>query len=311
MSLFGIGLDKVVDIGANILGGIFGKNSAESAADSQFQHQLELMERQNQYNVENYKHRHQWEVEDLRAAGLNPILSANSAANVASVSSGNAAMADPASSGEKMTNLLKNLAFSALDIERKKVQNDEVKAGAEQTKADAEFAKVESETFRNVGEGRYFFKQMEMADKNYALQKAYTEAQISKTNQDIINSISELAGKLKLMERQGEAALMMGSAAQESAHAASLSARANMLIAEVAEKNGVSERVLKDALTGKATAETREAVERALSVAQGRQITEKHNPIGTEWQNASPASILTAVGEILRNGIGGNIPFSK
>lgn len=311
MSLFGIGLDNVLDIGSNILGGIFGANSAKKAAEQQFQNQLKLMEQQNKYNVENYQHRHQWEVEDLRSAGLNPILSANSAANVASVSGGSAAMADPASSGEKMTNLLKNLAFSALDIERKKADNDMVKAGAEQTKADAEYAKVESENFRNVGEGRYFFKQMEMADKNYALQKAYTDAQISKTQQDMINSVAELAGKLKLMERQGEAALMMGSAAQESAHAASLSARANMLIAEVAEKNGVSERDLKAALTGEADARTKEAVERALSIAQGRDITSKHNPIGSDWKDASPASILMSVGEILRNGIGGNIPISK
>lgn len=31
---------------------------------------------QNKWNVENYKHRYQWAVEDMRAAGLNPILAA-------------------------------------------------------------------------------------------------------------------------------------------------------------------------------------------------------------------------------------------
>lgn len=30
----------------------------------------------NEWNVENYKHRYQWSVEDMRAAGLNPILAA-------------------------------------------------------------------------------------------------------------------------------------------------------------------------------------------------------------------------------------------
>lgn len=33
-------------------------------------------ERQNDQTVKNYKHRHQWEVRDLKKAGLNPILSA-------------------------------------------------------------------------------------------------------------------------------------------------------------------------------------------------------------------------------------------
>lgn len=41
----------------------FGFNSAGAA-------------QQNKWNVENYKHRYQWAVEDMRAAGLNPILAA-------------------------------------------------------------------------------------------------------------------------------------------------------------------------------------------------------------------------------------------
>lgn len=33
-------------------------------------------EQQNAWNVENYKHRYQWAVDDMRAAGLNPVLAA-------------------------------------------------------------------------------------------------------------------------------------------------------------------------------------------------------------------------------------------
>ena len=32
----------------------------------------------NEWNVENYKHRYQWAVEDMRNAGLNPILATTS-----------------------------------------------------------------------------------------------------------------------------------------------------------------------------------------------------------------------------------------
>ena len=45
----------------------------------------------NEWNVENYKHRYQWAVEDMRRAGLNPILAARCSAFLACLS---AALAD-------------------------------------------------------------------------------------------------------------------------------------------------------------------------------------------------------------------------
>nr|DAK01806.1 MAG TPA: DNA pilot protein [Microviridae sp.] len=69
MSLFGIGASTVAGIAGNLLGGwLGGKQSAANSAAA--------MEQQNKYNVENYKHRYQWSVEDMRKAGLNPILAA-------------------------------------------------------------------------------------------------------------------------------------------------------------------------------------------------------------------------------------------
>lgn len=50
--------------GASLLGGLFGDSSAKKAA-----------RRAAEQNIYQLKHQHQWEVEDLRKAGLNPILS--------------------------------------------------------------------------------------------------------------------------------------------------------------------------------------------------------------------------------------------
>ena len=54
----------------------------------QFEYQKELQRIQNDYNVYNYQHQNQWRVDDLRAAGLNPILSATSGTSVAPASAG-------------------------------------------------------------------------------------------------------------------------------------------------------------------------------------------------------------------------------
>lgn len=57
--------DTVGSIAGSVLGSAvdYGFNSAGAA-------------QQNKWNVENYKHRYQWAVEDMRSAGLNPILAA-------------------------------------------------------------------------------------------------------------------------------------------------------------------------------------------------------------------------------------------
>nr|WAE43291.1 MAG: DNA pilot protein [Microviridae sp.] len=53
-----------------------------SSQDDTNEENQQMQQDANAQNRENYQNRHQWEVEDLKKAGLNPILSANSAANV-------------------------------------------------------------------------------------------------------------------------------------------------------------------------------------------------------------------------------------
>ena len=66
------GVDDAISlagIGAELFGGLKSNSSAKKAAAAQMQFQLTSMQ-----------NRHKWEVDDLRRAGLNPILSANSGA---------------------------------------------------------------------------------------------------------------------------------------------------------------------------------------------------------------------------------------
>ena len=69
------GLGSALDWGLDMLGGIVGnsmsKDTAKSLLKRQFNYQKDLMKIQNDYNVYNYQHQHQWRVTDLRDAGLN------------------------------------------------------------------------------------------------------------------------------------------------------------------------------------------------------------------------------------------------
>lgn len=63
----------IAGIGASLFGGDKANKAAKAAAEAQMAFQRESLQ-----------NRHQWEVKDLRAAGLNPVLSANSGAPGAS-----------------------------------------------------------------------------------------------------------------------------------------------------------------------------------------------------------------------------------
>lgn len=80
----------------------------------------------NEWNVENYKHRYQWAVEDMRAAGLNPILAATNGigGSIAGASAASVGMSDigstmnsakAASAAERQAKNAEHLAISQID----------------------------------------------------------------------------------------------------------------------------------------------------------------------------------------------------
>ena len=80
----------------------------------------------NQWNVENYKHRYQWAVEDMRKAGLNPILAATNGigGSISGASAASVGMSDigstmnsakAASAAERQAKNAEHLAISQID----------------------------------------------------------------------------------------------------------------------------------------------------------------------------------------------------
>lgn len=299
-------LSAVVGVAGSLIGARM-QNSASSR----------LMEQSAGYSREGLQNRHQWEVEDLRKAGLNPILSATNSAG------GGMNVGAPAGAGPDLTKALEQISNSALarketELAQYKADTDRIKAQADLIRAEQDKARTSSAIELNtqsasnqMQQAKLAVKQTEMLDKNYELQKIYTMANVKEIDQRIINSVAEVKAKVQYLADAGAAELRKASAAESAAGAAWASAQAQQVIAQVAEQNGISQRQLNEALSGKASAETKEAYERAQNLATGRQVTQSHNPIAFPEKSQPGWRVWLGLGEILSNGVNGAAGFLK
>lgn len=236
---------------------IYGSNVSNSAA---FQIQANSLAAQK----ESMQNRHQWEVEDLRKAGLNPILSAtNSSGGVVGGATGNTVGPDIAGALNKIANsalMRKQTELAEQDLQAKldnakanlkNADAQEVNAQARMIEAHTDQLRTNSAIELNTANIGYLG-----AMTNYTKQKQENETtmnrmQIKEIDQRIVNSIQELAAKVVYLQKTGDAALMSASAAQRNA-------AAQELMAQVAQQNGISLRQLQGALTQKGLAEVGE-----------------------------------------------------
>lgn len=288
----------------SLLGGVFGIASEERAADTQFENQSALQKQAYEYQKESMQNRHQWEVSDLRKAGLNPILSAsNSSGGVISVGAGQAAKPDYSHAVSQLMNAISNSAMvqNSMKVNQKNADSERINAEANFLRAENDRDRTPSAIALNSSQARLNLKNMSMLDKNFELHKIYNEAHVSKVNQDIINSVAEVKARIQYYRDSGQAAIQSSSAALMHGSAALQNAETQRVIADVAEKNGVSFRDLNDALSGRARGDLRESMERVEDIIQKRRIREYKNPRASGTDITETGQAIYQVGDYLQS----------
>lgn len=137
-------LDTGLDFG-------MGQYSAHQA----FKQQKELMKYQHDLNLDAFGQRHQLEVKDLRSAGLNPILSANSGGSVAGTGlnsalslaneSARASEASRAGSADKLNRAMLETQLTQQLLNRAQVYGTNARAQADMTNADANMLRARAD----------------------------------------------------------------------------------------------------------------------------------------------------------------------
>ena len=225
---------------AGLAGSLWSSNNANAL-------QREMINSQMGFNREVMQNRHQWEVEDLRQAGLNPLMSVTSPTGTLSAPSAPSAhKADIANSA---------LAIGQLHVADKQAEATMLNAQANAKNADTAYqamlnqgkdieSQIKSRKWQNDVSWQMAQAQMESARTQAELNKALgvkqwienswypklQEAHLNEVNTRIMNSIKEVAAKISLMKAQERSALTI--------------AEAQYMLSVTMEKNGISLRDL-------------------------------------------------------------------
>lgn len=166
---------------ASAASGIVGALAQSSANAANWSHTKEL-----------YQNRYQWTVNDMKAAGLNPILAATNSA-LAAPSTSSPAAQPVVSQGMASTIAHSAIEGQKLDIEKKKLEND-------QLRIENETRQVQANVERSQAESRVLADQLLTAANNREISSAKSAAEISEIRQRITNSVTELQHRIQNLD---------------------------------------------------------------------------------------------------------------
>lgn len=233
---------------SSVAGSVLGGVGEYIGASSANRLQQDLFNQQVSFNREVMQNRHQWEVEDLKKAGLNPLLSATT---------GTGTLSAPAPPTTQKANYAQSAAaLASLSIQDK--QADAMLQSAEAAKISAETAKTKTD----FDVGKSFDFTVESWKKDFDLRTRAVESDISSAAaQTKLVQAQEMAQKINnvylpdilemnLSEADTRIAVSLAQTAadvklKEAQTNATLSdAETNRIMARTAERNGVSQRAL-------------------------------------------------------------------
>lgn len=216
--------------GASVLGGLFESASASDA----YSNQMAMLERQIEANKETMQNRHQWEVNDLRQAGLNPLMS---------VASPTGTLSAPSPASVQKANIAQSAsALGQLSIANKQAEAQLITAKANEKSAQAAATNADSlrdKTQFEIGEQWSAQKPLLEAQASSALSQANLNSKLAITEgikNDWLPKIYELDANLK--EKQALMAVIVGSAQAEYYHQAGSSALRQAAAAEYVAETG-------------------------------------------------------------------------
>lgn len=238
------------------VGSIFGANKSAESVNNANEMQYQMFKEGQDFNKEVMQNKHQWEYEDYRKAGINPLLTATSASGtLSSPSSGSMQSAKYDYSGIAQS----AAAFHALDIQDK--QAEAQLSNARAAEANAESNKRNADTLAarlDFDSGKAF----ELQRDYYDLSAKQTESNISSAaqhteyekaltmRQKIENVYMPDLMELKLTKEQQGIALAAAQTVSQVelnkalGHAAVTNAETNRMFAQNAERLGVSQSAL-------------------------------------------------------------------
>lgn len=144
--------DGAFDLLNTTFSGLMGYATDKKLLKKQFEYQKDLQRIQNEYNVYNYQHQNQWRVEDLRSAGLNPILSATNGSSVAPASAGSVGLATskfhPSNSDRFLRVAMQDALLTSSAKAKSEIALNEASAMERKSAADLNSAKSALETVK-------------------------------------------------------------------------------------------------------------------------------------------------------------------